>query len=98
MRLHGPSPPQGDNNRSLLFSLLPPHIQYSPPHQGGIIPPPIDPASSALVQTDSLSALVQTGTLEALVTHPEVSVLVQTGTSEALVNTNTLSGLRKDAF
>jgi len=32
MKLHGPSPPQGiDVNRSLLFSLLPPHIQYGTP-------------------------------------------------------------------
>lgn len=36
MRLHGPSPPQGKNrNRSLLFSLLPPHLQYSPPQVFG---------------------------------------------------------------
>jgi len=36
MRLHGPSPPQGkDSGRSLLFSQLPPHIQYSPPQAVG---------------------------------------------------------------
>lgn len=43
MRLHGPSPPQGtDSGRSLLFSLLPPHVQYSPPQgfeSGGVSPP-----------------------------------------------------------
>lgn len=64
MRLHGPSPPQGKNNRALLFSLLPPHLQYSPPQGvggGGLI------GDSALVQTFTLSALVQTGTLSALV-------------------------------
>ena len=35
MRLHGPAPPQGKNSRSLLFSLLPPHLQYSPPQTSG---------------------------------------------------------------
>ena len=63
MRLHGSSPPQGKDNRSLLFSLLPPHLQYSPPQGvgGGLI------GDSALVQTFTLTALVQTGTLSALV-------------------------------
>jgi len=38
MRLHAPSPPQGKNSgRSLLFSLLPPHIQYSPAQTFGEI-------------------------------------------------------------
>jgi len=64
MRLHGPAPPQGKNNRSQLFSLLPPHIQYSPPHTEGGVPP--EPGS-ALVKTLTLEALVQTGTLSALV-------------------------------
>ena len=36
MRLHAPSPPQGKNNRSLLFSLSPPYLQYSPPQGIGI--------------------------------------------------------------
>jgi len=39
MRLHGSSPPQGkDKNRSLLFSLLPPHIQYGAPSDVSVIP------------------------------------------------------------
>ena len=41
MRLHGPSPPQGKSRRSILQSLLPPRIQYTPPQGlGGGVPPP----------------------------------------------------------
>lgn len=65
MRLHGPSPPQGKTSTSLLFSLLPSHIQYSPP-QGISAVAPSD-AAGALVQTLTLDALVQTLTLDALV-------------------------------
>jgi hypothetical protein len=64
VRLHAPSPPQGKNNRALLFSLLPPHIQYSPPQSFGA---EVTAAAGALVQTATLDALVQTGTLDALV-------------------------------
>jgi len=64
MRFHGPSPPQGLNDRSLLFSLTPAYIQYSPPQGIFAI---IILTAGALVQTGTLIALVQTATLDALV-------------------------------
>ncbi len=64
-RLHGPDPPQGkDSTDSLSFSMLPPHLHYSPPQGSGIGEPKM---GLALVQTGTLTALVQTGTLTALI-------------------------------
>ena len=58
MRLHGPSPPQGKNSRSLLFSLLPPHIQYSPPQGFGEgipkpLPSPMETENDEVMELES---------------------------------------------